>query len=262
MAMAASALTRSRIIIFVLIVIASTITAERVRLEEDDHRILKAMMGRCGEIFLNPSSPPPDNIVHADEARLVPRLTMYNCHLLFGQVSKIAGAITPAAIRQFELYEVPFYYPRAYLSWVSPDFEDFSEGPVSVKGNETEIPDRDYHALKTVMDSCVLQLLDEDYESESESGDNIRFCKEYFDYFSSFYYYRDRLTPEFVHVMKHFEKYYALDWEAKQIHICLLTKMRSPQDCFHPYECCFPGFGEAVMKDTPVLDLITDGLLS
>ncbi|CAH9124538.1 unnamed protein product [Cuscuta epithymum] len=163
--MAASTLSRSRVISLVIIfAIASTSTAgarERVRVEENDHRILKAMMDRCVEIFLYPFSPPPHNVVNADEARLVPRLTMYNCAALLHHLRDIAGRYTPENLQL--LYEIPSFdcpWTRFGAGTDLPWAIDFSKpgvfggGPFLYgKDNRTEIPAEDYQALKTVMDS-------------------------------------------------------------------------------------------------------------
>ncbi|CAH9131751.1 unnamed protein product [Cuscuta epithymum] len=111
------------------------------------------------------------------------------------------------------------------------------------------------------MDSCVLQLLEQkdddepEWEWDLEYHENIRFCKGYFGYFLFFYDYEDRLTPEFIHVMRHFEKYYTLDWYPKRILLCLLTTKRSRQDCFHLSED-----REHILKTPPLLDFITDDI--
>ncbi|CAH9100708.1 unnamed protein product [Cuscuta europaea] len=268
--MAASTLTRSRSVISLVIIfaIASTSTAgaaERVRLEEDDHRILKAMLDRCVEIFLYPFSPPPHNVVNGDEARLVPRLTMYSCNALIHNLRNIAGRYTPESLQL--LYEIPsFRFPwlgtgtGTDLPWAI-DFSKpgvFGGGPFLYgKDNRTEIPAEDYQALKAVMDSCVGQCLHHwEEKDDKESRYNLKFCGDYFRYLVTFYEENDRLTPEFVQVMKDFvEKYWALSRKEQVLHRCLIMERHRPQHCFDLIQLITPQSTEENVHTSLLLDL-------
>ncbi|CAH9124533.1 unnamed protein product [Cuscuta epithymum] len=269
LAMAAYTLTRSRVISLVIIfAIASTSTAgarERVRLDENDRRILKAMMDRCVEIFLYPFSPPPHRFVNADEASLVPGLTMYNCASLFNNLRNIAGRYTPEILQM--LYEIPFFeFPRFWFGSGTdvPPAIDYSKpgvfrgGPFLYgKDNRTEIPAEDYQALKAVMDSCVGQFLHHwEEKDDEESRDNLKFCDDYFYYLSSFYENNDRLTPEFVRVMKNFvDKYRALSREEQLLHRCLIVERHRPQYCLDLIQFITPEFTEENMHTSLLQDV-------
>ncbi|KAL3517000.1 hypothetical protein ACH5RR_023902 [Cinchona calisaya] len=168
-------------------------------LSVDDYRILKAMMDRCVEIFVDPSSPPPSS--NDDQLLGVQKLNIFRCSEFFVRVRFPNHRFSPEDVHELK-HKVPNLEPETETE---PTFfvDDFFEDNLKKHDN---ISDEDPRVLKPMMENCVKLYLDR--PKEQEESDDVNVCNMFFSHLSSYYLYKEILAPEEVEILKELPRLY------------------------------------------------------
>lgn len=207
-------------------------------LSADDRRILKLMMDRCVDLFLDPFSSLAENLLE-DELILIrlKKLNVYRCDRFFNLIGRSLskhGRLTPDYVHEIIEEVVHMMMPYKFMMGFNPVRNN------SINDQNGGISDEDRLIFKPVMEGCVKLFLDADATDLEEIKYDIEYCTSYFFFFGLYYgiseKWSPKLAPEYVEIMREFPKFIELfdlddGYEEWLFQTCLIVEKHGKDNC-------------------------------